>query len=86
MTKYELERYLAQLGLTQTDAARLLSVTPRTVRRWLDEEDIPGPVEEVFRAWACLHKHHLPWGPGSVAIAEDDMEKIAAAVQPKLLP
>jgi hypothetical protein len=77
MTKSELERHLAQLALTQTEAARLLNVTPRTVRRWLDSEDIPGPVEQALKAWLFLHKRHLPWGPDSVAIAEDDQEQIA---------
>ncbi len=77
MTKDELERCFEQLGLSQTEAAELLGVAPRTVRRWLSDEEIPGPVEQVFKAWVYLHKRHLPWGPHSVSVVEDDQIQIA---------
>ena len=34
MTKEQFEQYLMRLGLTPAEAAQLLSVSPRTVRRW----------------------------------------------------
>jgi hypothetical protein len=65
---------LAQLGLTQTEAAQLLSVAPRTVRRWAEDGagEIPGPAEHALRAWIGLQRRGLPWRPG-----DDDAEQIA---------
>ena len=79
MTKDELERHFTLLGISQTEAAELLGVAPRTVRRWLADEDIPGPVVQVLKAWLYLHQRHLPWGPHSVAVADD--EQIQSALQ-----
>src|ERR1700687_2494273 len=76
MTTIELEQTLLRLALSQTEAAQLLGVTPRTVRRWLEGEEIPGPAEQAFRAWLRLHERKLPWRPDSAAIAEDDQEQI----------
>lgn len=66
MTAVELRDCLARLGLTQTEAAQLLEVDPRTVRRWADDKggDIPGPTEHALRAWLELHRRGLPWRPG----------------------
>ncbi|HJX84791.1 MAG TPA: helix-turn-helix domain-containing protein, partial [Candidatus Angelobacter sp.] len=72
-----MEHHLSQLGLPQFEAAQLLGVSPRTVRRWLEGEAVPGPVEQVFRAWLRLHDRNLPWRPDSAAIVEDDQEVIA---------
>ena len=74
MTATEFRNYLAQLGLSQIEAAQLLSVAPRTVRRWAEDgnSDIPGPVEHALRAWIGLQKRGLPWRPG-----DDDAEQIA---------
>jgi transcriptional regulator with XRE-family HTH domain len=66
MTAIEFRDCLAQLGLTQTDAARLLEVDPRTVRRWAEGNaaDIPGPAVQALRAWLGLQRRGLPWRPG----------------------
>ena len=74
MTATEFRDYLAQLGLTQTEAAQLLEVDPRTVRRWAEGNgvDIPGPAEHALRAWLGLHRRGLPWRPG-----DNDAEQIA---------
>ena len=77
MTFIELEQTLLRLGLSQTGAAQLLSVAPRTVRRWLEGEEIPGPAEQTFRAWLRLHEKKLAWRPDSVSIAADDQDQIA---------
>lgn len=65
MTTTEFRACLTQLGLTQTEAAALLSVAPRTVRRWAEEgtNEIPGPAEHALRAWRGLHQRGLPWHP-----------------------
>ena len=41
MTAPQLRAALARLGLTQSAAARLWGLHPRTVRRWLHTGDVP---------------------------------------------
>jgi transcriptional regulator with XRE-family HTH domain len=77
MTSNELQEYLTLLGLEQAEAAQLLSVSPRTLRRWLDGEEVPGPVEQAFKAWRRLHDRKLIWRPDTVSIIEDDQGQIA---------
>lgn len=77
MTLIELEQTLLRLGISQTEAAQLLGVAPRTVRRWLEGEEIPGPAEQAIRAWVRLHDRKLAWRPDSTAIAEADPDEIA---------
>ena len=74
MTPAEFRDHLAQLGLTQAEAAELLSVAPRTVRRWVEDGagDTPGPAEHALRAWVGLQRRGLPWRPGNT-----DAEQIA---------
>lgn len=76
MASTELEQSLLRLGLSQTEAAQLLGVAPRTLRRWLDGEEIAGPAEQAIRAWLRLHDRRLPWRPDSAAIADDDQDQI----------
>jgi len=72
MTAIEFRDCLTQLGLTQMEAARLLEVDPRTVRRWAEDKgaDIPGPAEHALRAWQELQRRGLPWRPGDDDAAE----------------
>jgi hypothetical protein len=74
VTPAEFRDHLAQLGLTQAEAAELLSVAPRTVRRWVEDGagDTPGPAEHALRAWVGLQRRGLPWRPGNT-----DAEQIA---------
>ena len=48
MDKDQLEQYLRRLGLAPADAVQLLSISPRTLRRWLDGEEIPGPAQRAI--------------------------------------
>lgn len=77
MTKEQFEQYLMRLGVTPAEAAQLLSVSARTVRRWQEGEELPGPAQQAIRAWVRLHERHLPWRPDSVSIAADDQDQIA---------
>lgn len=77
MNSDEVQHHLSRLGLSQTEAAQLLGVAPRTIRRWLDGEEIPGPVEQAIRAWVRLAERNSPWRPDSASIVEDDQEQIA---------
>lgn len=81
MTRAEFQTCLNRLGLSRTEAARLLSVSPRSVRRWVEKPaEIPGPAEQALRAWMQLHRMGLPWRPDGVAIGDSDPEKIAEQI------
>ena len=78
MKPTELEQYLLRLDLSPVDAAKLLGVkTPRTVQRWLDGEEIPGPAEQAIRAWIKLHDLGIPWKPDSRSINANDEQQIS---------
>ena len=77
MPAVEIRQTLAALRLSQTAAASLLGVSPRSVRRWLEGEEIPGPAEAALRAWRQLEMRGLAWRPDSVTLFEEDQERIA---------
>jgi len=53
MSPSQLRATLARLGLTQSEAARLLGVDDRTMRRWCcAERGIPEPVARLL--WLLL--------------------------------
>jgi hypothetical protein len=76
MTPVELEDHLAHLKLDQAEASQLLGVNPRTLRRWLQGEEVPGLAEAALRAWRTLHDRNLPWKPDSISLFEDDQKQI----------
>lgn len=50
MSPQHLRAILDRLGLSQSEASRLLGIDPRTMRRWvLDEQPVPSPVAILFR-------------------------------------
>jgi hypothetical protein len=79
MTNRELAAHLYDLRLAPAEAAQLLGVAVRTLRRWLESEgeEVPGPAEAALRAWKKLAARSLPWRPDSVSIAEDNQDQIA---------
>jgi hypothetical protein len=73
MSSSEFCRSLKHLSLSEPEVARLLSVTPRSVRRWCDGgTEVPGPVEQAVRAWLRLDGLGLAWRPDGVPIWEVD--------------
>ncbi len=74
MNPLELKDHLSTLGLDPAEAAQFLDVSARTLRRWLDGEEVPGPAEATLRAWRKLHERNLAWKPNAVAVFEDDQE------------
>lgn len=76
MNANELRQSLDRLNLAPGEAGQLLGVTPRTVRRWLDGEEMTGPAVQAIRAWIRLHNRHLPWRPDTISIIEDDQDQI----------
>jgi transcriptional regulator with XRE-family HTH domain len=77
MNATELDENLTALKVTPAEAALLLGVSARTLRRWLEGEDVPGPAEAALRAWLTLAHRNLPWKPDSVSIFENDQDQIA---------
>jgi hypothetical protein len=76
MTSREFSQDLSKLKLTPDEAAQLLGVSERSVRRWTEGESIPGPVEAALRAWRHLEARNLPWKPDSVSVFQDDEDQI----------
>jgi hypothetical protein len=71
--------------LSAPEAAKLLGVkTPRTIQRWLEGEEIPGPAEQAIRAWIKLHDLRIPWKPDSQSINSNDEQQISAHRQHSL--
>lgn len=71
----EFRKAIDQLNVTEEEIAMLLSVTPRTVSRWLeDPKKIPGTSEQAIRAWLKLQKYKLSWRPDAVGFGEDDID------------
>jgi len=78
MNVTELGNTLSFLGLDQAEAAQLLGVAPRTLRRWLLEgEEIPGPAIAALRAWRAMHVRNLNWKPDMQSLFDDDQDQIA---------
>jgi len=81
MNRDELQSILNELGLTQGEAATLLSVDERTVRRWFEDPSrIPGPANQALRAWLRLHRFGLAWKPEDLPIGEDDIEELSQQI------
>lgn len=60
MTADELRDALDQLDLTQTEAARRMRVSLRTVQTWVaGKHEIPGPAEVLVKTWLA-HPETLP--------------------------
>jgi hypothetical protein len=76
MTANELTTHLTHLKLDPAEASQLLGVSTRTLRRWLDGEEVPGPAEAALRAWHSLNARNLPWKPDSTSIFDDDRDQI----------
>lgn len=73
MTQYELRSALSQLQLTETELADFLSVTPRTVIRWLDgSSKISGSSQNTIHAWLRLYNQKSAWRPGDIGFNDDD--------------
>ena len=77
MTSAEFNHHLEMLALKQGDAATLLRVTPRAVRRWQSgEQAVPGTVAELILVWRQLHSARLPWGADLESIWYGDDDQI----------
>jgi len=78
MDAKELGETLAFLKLEPPEAAQLLGVAPRTMRRWLFEgEEIPGPAIAALRAWRAMQARNMNWRPDTQSLFDDDQDQIA---------
>jgi hypothetical protein len=75
MTLAEFTERLVALRLSLAEAALLLGVSERSVRRW-SEEGVPGPAAAALRAWCSLDQQHLPWKPDSISILKQDHDQL----------
>jgi hypothetical protein len=75
MRPADVRHHLQLLNLAPAEAATLLGVGLRTVRRWTapgqqgEAEPVPGAVEAALRAWLKLHRLGLSWRPDASALA-----------------
>src|SRR5258708_17574993 len=81
MSEMEVLEHFQALRLNQAEAAQLLGVSARTVRRWCDGEEVSGPAEAALRAWRKLSDRHLAWRPDSVSLIENHPGRIAAHLE-----
>ncbi len=80
MTSQDIANCLSELRITPKDAADLLSVDGKTVKRWLaGEVAVPGPAEQAIRAWVRFQNLGLAWRPDGLPI--DVMTDEAVAEQ-----
>jgi hypothetical protein len=74
----ELTSILSILGVDQDEAAQLLGIDARTMRRWSSKsEDIPGPAIVALRAWRAMQERQMNWKPDELSLLEDDQDQIA---------
>ena len=75
MRPADVRQHLQLLNLSPAEAAELLGVGLRTVRRWTapdqlgEAEAIPGAAEAALRAWLKLHRLGLSWRADASALA-----------------
>jgi hypothetical protein len=79
MAELDLTETLTFLGIDHDEAAQLLGVSTRTLRRWIEGEEIPGPARAALSAWRQLHALHLAWKPDAIAVFEDNQAQIEQA-------
>src|SRR5689334_5704247 len=81
MTTHELAGSLRELGLSQVEAARLLEVSDRTMRRWVeDAAELPGPAEQALRAWLRLHRLGVAWRVDSISLNDPGPAEVTKAI------
>src|SRR5579863_4628829 len=77
MTAEEFNQHLEALNLKQRNAATLLQVEPRSVRRWqTGDQEVPANVADLLKAWLQLAKAHLPWTADMESILRGDDNQI----------
>jgi hypothetical protein len=76
MNRQEVLDHLEALDISRDEAAIFLGVSKRTVNRWCDGDEVPGPVEAALRAWLSLHKRGLAWKPDSISVLEANEDQI----------
>jgi hypothetical protein len=76
MSPGELRGHLIALNVSRGEIAQLLDVSKRTVARWSEGEEIPGPAAAAIRAWRSLSDRQLAWKPDSVSVLENDEDQI----------
>jgi transcriptional regulator with XRE-family HTH domain len=76
MSPSELREHFNALNVSRQELAQLLGVSKRTVTRWSEGEEIPGPAAAAIRAWRSLNDRQLAWKPDSISVLENDEDQI----------
>jgi hypothetical protein len=76
VTAEDLQQAFRELDLMREEAAQLLGVSKRTVTRWCEGEEIPGPAEAALKAWISLNRRGLAWKPDAISVLERDEDQI----------
>ena len=80
MRPAEVRAALAQLGLSQGEAARLLGVRLRTMQRWVSgRPPMAEPAAQALRAWCRLAERGLAWRTNGLSIELEDLRTLAGA-------
>lgn len=75
MDRFEFIDALRRLRISPKEAAKLLSVDPKTTTRWVERKiKVPGPAEQALRAWIRLEELGLPWRPQQCLIGMSEEE------------
>lgn len=75
MDRNEFLLALAELNLAPKDAAKLLGVEHRTVKRWQERgATVPSASAELLRAWLRFQRLGLSWRPGAATLGLTDEE------------
>ena len=79
MSARELRDSLAWLGLSQSEASRLLGVKLRTVQRWAaGRPPVAEPAAQALRAWRRLAESGFAWRPDSQPV---EVENLVALIE-----
>jgi transcriptional regulator with XRE-family HTH domain len=76
MSQDDVQEVLRELDLMREEAAQLLGVSKRTVTRWCEGEEVPGPALAALKAWRALKDRGLAWKPDSISVLENDEDQI----------
>jgi len=78
MDRNEFLLIIKKLGIAPKEAAELLSVDYRTVKRWMARGgQVPEPSEKALRAWLRLKQRGLPWRDDAVSLGFMDEQERA---------
>lgn len=75
--QFSLPEIIKYLDITQKETANLLDVNPKTIKRWIENEnEIKVWAKNLLSAWCKLSKLGLAWRPGEIDIVIKNGETV----------